>query len=112
MLINGFHCIWPIENSPSVIDPGVLFYKRAEKLRHRPVAMKVIQDRRKKVRVTGGRRFHQCANLTSMPEIPGRTNSSRKHRLSVRSEFLQLHFKLKGRSSSQTASLQAVVLDY
>lgn len=62
--LEELHYITPISNVPSICRFGILSYQRAEKVRHESVAMKEIQDRRRKVVVPGGqRRLHEYANL-------------------------------------------------
>lgn len=61
--VTELHCIMPIVNLPSVISHGVLSYERAAALTHHSVAMPEIQHRRDRVRVPGGLRLHQYANL-------------------------------------------------
>lgn len=53
----------PIANLRSVLQHGVLSYDRANKLRHRSVAMQPVQDLRDIKSVPQGLRLHQYANL-------------------------------------------------
>ncbi len=57
------HCIMPMDNTPSVLQHGILSYERAAALVHRSVAMPDIQERRDQKQVPGGLRLHQYANL-------------------------------------------------
>lgn len=61
--LQELHYIAPICNVPSIMQHGILSYVRAERLRHQSVAMDVMQERRADVRVPGGRRLHEYANL-------------------------------------------------
>ena len=57
------HYVTPICNIPSILQHGILSRVRASRLQHRSVAMQIIQDRRTRVRVPGGRPLHEYANL-------------------------------------------------
>lgn len=57
------HYITPIRNLPSICRSGILSHRRAEKISHQSVALEVIQDRRARVSVPGGRPLHEYANL-------------------------------------------------
>lgn len=61
--LRELHYITPIENVPSILEVGVLSHARASRVRHRSVAMAVIQDRRASKVVPGGRPLHEYANL-------------------------------------------------
>lgn len=61
--VTELHCIMPMANIPSVLQHGILSYERAEKLKHRSVALQPVQDRRDRKVVPGGLRLHQYANL-------------------------------------------------
>lgn len=61
--LDELHYITPFANVPSICETGILCHQRAEKVRHRSVAMEEIQERRKKVVVPGGRPLHQYVNL-------------------------------------------------
>jgi hypothetical protein len=61
--VTELHCIMPITNVPSVMEHGVLCHEEAEKLKHHSVAMQDIQNRRNNVRIFGGLKLHQYANL-------------------------------------------------
>jgi hypothetical protein len=55
--------ITPIANVTSILRLGIHSYKRAAKIAHHSVAMEQIQQRRKQVRVPGGRPLHEYVNL-------------------------------------------------
>ena len=57
------HYITPIANVPSICAHGVLSHKRAKKVEHESVSMQLIQDRRARVVVPGGRPLHDYVNL-------------------------------------------------
>nr|MBA2390780.1 DUF4433 domain-containing protein [Geodermatophilaceae bacterium] len=57
------HYITPIANIPSILERGLLSYKRATSILRRSVAMQEIQARRAKVVVPGGQRLHEYVNL-------------------------------------------------
>jgi hypothetical protein len=61
--VTELQCIMPIGNIPSVLARGILSHESATKLKHRSVAMQVVQDRRDVKTVPGGLRLHQYANL-------------------------------------------------
>jgi hypothetical protein len=61
--LRELHYITPICNIPSILQNGILSHARAARLPHQSVAMPVIQARRKRVCVAGGRPLHQYANL-------------------------------------------------
>jgi hypothetical protein len=61
--VTEFHCIMPIENTPSVLEHGILSHERAAKILHKSVAMQPVQDRRDVKQVLGGLKLHQYANL-------------------------------------------------
>lgn len=61
--LEELHYITPICNVPSIMQHGILSHARAARLAHRSVAMPEMQDRRSGVRVPGGRRLHEYANL-------------------------------------------------
>ncbi len=61
--VTELHCIMPIANIPSVLEHGLLSHERVCRLPHTDVSMGDVQDRRDKVRVPGGLRLHQYANL-------------------------------------------------
>ncbi len=55
--------ITTISNVPSIMTRGILSHKRSKKLNHNSVAMEVVQERRKKKIVPGGRPLHEYVNL-------------------------------------------------
>ncbi len=57
------HYIAPIANVATICRLGILSHRQAKKVKHVSVAMKEIQERRKKVVVPGGRLLHDYANL-------------------------------------------------
>ncbi len=61
--LEELHYIAPISNVPSMLELGILSHNRAKNVEHESVAMQVIQDRRAKVVVPGGRRLHDYVNL-------------------------------------------------
>jgi hypothetical protein len=61
--LQELHYITPIANVQSIVKRGILSHKKAAKIDHETVAMQVIQDRRAKVVVPGGRPLHHYANL-------------------------------------------------
>jgi len=61
--LQELHYITPICNIPSILQHGILSYVRASRLPHQSAAMEVIQDRRARVRVPGGRPLHEYVNL-------------------------------------------------
>ncbi len=65
--IKALYNIMPIENIQSVLEKGILCKERADRLSHRSVAMKMIQDKRENIKIPGGFRLHQYANLFFNP---------------------------------------------
>lgn len=61
--LQELHCIMPIENMPSVMNRGILSHVRSAHVPHESVANEEVQLRRARVRVPGGRRLHEYANL-------------------------------------------------
>ncbi len=61
--LKELHYITTISNVPSIMSNGILSHKRAKKINHNSVAMEVIQERRKKKVVPGGRPLHDYVNL-------------------------------------------------
>ncbi len=61
--LQELHYITPICNVPSIMQHGILSHARAQGVEHQSVAMQVMQERRAQVRVPGGRRLHEYANL-------------------------------------------------
>lgn len=57
------HYITPIANVGSILKRGILSHERASKVEHESVAMEEIQERRKNVRIPGGRSLHEYVNL-------------------------------------------------
>lgn len=55
--------ITAIENTPSIIQRGILCHHSAEKLPHYSIAMSDVQSRRARVHIPNGLRLHQYANL-------------------------------------------------
>jgi hypothetical protein len=61
--VTEFQCIMPLENTPSVLNHGILSNERSAKLPHRSVALAEVQERRDRKQVPGGLKLHQYANL-------------------------------------------------
>lgn len=61
--LGELHYITPVANVPSIRSLGLLSHRRVAKLKHRSVAMLVIQERRQDKRLPDGRRLHDCVNL-------------------------------------------------
>jgi len=61
--LTELHYIVPITNVASVLQHGILSHVRCQAIPHESVAMQEIQDLREGVRVPGGRRLHEYANL-------------------------------------------------
>jgi hypothetical protein len=61
--LKELHYITTIRNVPSIMSKGILSHKRAIKINHNSVAMEVIQERREKKAVPGGRPLHEYVNL-------------------------------------------------
>jgi hypothetical protein len=61
--IDELHYICPIENLPLIVANGILSHKRADKVKHRSVAMPEMQERRKRVVIPGARPLHDYVNL-------------------------------------------------
>jgi len=61
--LRELHYITPICNVASILPHGILSHVRVSHLDHESVAMQEMQDRRAGVRVPGGRRLHEYANL-------------------------------------------------
>lgn len=57
------HFIAPLSTVPSILHRGVLSHQRARSVPHTSVADEVIQQRRRAVRIPGGRSLHHYANL-------------------------------------------------
>lgn len=61
--LKELHYITTIRNVPSIMSNGILSHRRAKKVNHNSVAMEVIQERREKKTVPGGRPLHEYVNL-------------------------------------------------
>jgi hypothetical protein len=61
--LEELHYITTIRNVPSIMSKGILSHKRAKKITHNSVAMEVIQERREKKVVPGGRPLQDYVNL-------------------------------------------------
>jgi len=61
--LEELHYITTIRNVPSIMAKGILSHKRVGKINHNSVAMEVIQERREKKVVPGGRPLHEYVNL-------------------------------------------------
>jgi hypothetical protein len=61
--LEELHYITPIENMKSIFSLGILSHEQAEKLRHKSVAKKEVQEKRKRVVIPGGHPLHQYVNL-------------------------------------------------
>ena len=61
--LEELHYITTIRNVPSIMSKGILSHKRAKKINHNSVAMEVIQERRGKKIVPGGRPLQEYVNL-------------------------------------------------
>ena len=61
--LQELHYITTIRNVPSIMSVGILSHKRVKKINHNSVAMEVIQERREKKIVPGGRPLQEYVNL-------------------------------------------------
>jgi hypothetical protein len=61
--LQELHYITTISNVPSIMTRGILSHKRSKRIDHNSVAMEVIQERREKKIVPGGRPLHEYVNL-------------------------------------------------
>jgi hypothetical protein len=61
--LQELHYITTIKNVPSIISRGILSHKRSQEINHNSVAMEVIQERREKKIVPGGRPLQEYVNL-------------------------------------------------
>jgi len=61
--LEELHYITTIRNVPSIMAKGILSHKLVRKIDHNSVAMEVIQERREKKVVPGGRPLHEYVNL-------------------------------------------------
>jgi len=68
--LEELHYITTIRNVPSIMSKGILSHKRVKKINHNSVAMEVIQERREKKVVPGGRPLHEYVNLYFHPRNP------------------------------------------
>ncbi len=61
--IKELHNIAHINNLSSILERGILSHESAKRIPHLSVAAQEIQDRRIRVRVPGGLKLHEYANL-------------------------------------------------
>ena len=61
--LEELHYITTIRNVPSIMSKGILSHKLVRKIDHNSVAMEVIQERREKKVVPGGRPLQEYVNL-------------------------------------------------
>ena len=61
--LEELHYITTTRNVSSIMSEGILSHKRVRKINHNSVAMEVIQERREKKVVPGGRPLHEYVNL-------------------------------------------------
>jgi hypothetical protein len=61
--LEELHFISPIANVPSILQHGILCHNHARQFEHKSVAMREIQERRKRVKIPGGDWLHEYANL-------------------------------------------------
>jgi hypothetical protein len=61
--LEELHYITTIRNVTSIMSKGILSHKRVKKINHNSVAMEVIQERREKKIVPGGRPLQEYVNL-------------------------------------------------
>lgn len=61
--LEELHYITPISNVASILAHGILSHRRAAPLHPHSIAMAEIQDKRRLVRVPGGRPLHEYVNL-------------------------------------------------
>lgn len=59
--------ITPIVNVPSILEHGILSYKRSKSVQHGSVALPPVQERRDKISVPNGLSLHEYANLYFNP---------------------------------------------
>jgi hypothetical protein len=92
--LQELHYITPIGNIPSILQHGILSHVGASRLDHESVAMQEMQDRRAAVRVPGGRRLHEYANLYVCGRNPMLFKRRNQHReicvLTVSTDVLDL----------------------
>lgn len=67
MPVQRLYYIAHIQNVISILDHGILSYKRAKKLNHESFALQGVQDRRHKISVIGTATIHDYANLYYNP---------------------------------------------
>jgi hypothetical protein len=61
--LTELHYITHIENVPSIMANGIVSHYRASKLGHISVADEIVQERRARVIVPGGKKLHEYVNL-------------------------------------------------
>lgn len=92
--LTELHYITPLANVPSILQLGILSHVRAQHLKPQSVAMRVIQDRRARVTVPGGRRLHEYANLYICARNPMLYKRQAQHQdlcvLRIRPEVIDL----------------------
>jgi len=92
--LTELHYITPIANVPSILQLGILSHARAQRLQPQSVAMQVIQDRRARVTVPGGRKLHEYANLYICARNPMMYKRQAQHQdlcvLRIRPEVIDL----------------------
>lgn len=86
--------ITPIDTVPSILEHGILSFKRAGKIGHQSIALETVQDRRANVVVPNGYALHEYANLYICPRNPMLLKRSGIHEqicvLRVRPEVVDL----------------------
>lgn len=78
--LSELHYITSIVNVGSILANGILSHNRSESIDHESVAMQVIQERRARARVPGGRPLHDYANLYIDARNPMMYKRQRRHR--------------------------------
>lgn len=61
--LKELHYITPIANVPSILELGILSYRRANEISHNSIAMQDVQNIRAARKVPGARKLHEYANL-------------------------------------------------
>jgi hypothetical protein len=61
--LRELHYITPFANVPSILQTGILSHNKAAAIKHDSVADEQVQDRRRGIRVSGGLKLHDYANL-------------------------------------------------
>ena len=61
--LEELHYITPIANVPSILTHGILSHRRAKRISLQSIAKAEVQEKRATVKVPGGRRLHEYANL-------------------------------------------------